>query len=196
MAVDDEMGNMVKFISLAFAETGKYVRLQDFDNTSELALTEDEMHPRERSALVRFRQYGSRLHPTHREPARRSGEAVERTVHAVPEREEVRDHRRHEDRHILGQDAHLWHEQRARLPWPATDEDADDRYPLDPWGNPYFYFPPETQWKTTLIFSMGPDGLPGSETAPDDTDYYPEERTRASANPGLLGTSDDIRWEF
>lgn len=65
-----------------------------------------------------------------------------------------------------------------------------DRIPVDPWGSPYLFIA-ETQYGGhRMLFSMGPNGIPGNTTTPTDpTRYYPPP-------VGELGTGDDIQYIF
>jgi len=87
---------------------------------------------------------------------------------------------------------------------------SSDRYPLDPWGNPYLFFPryhiddsaPTAQDVVIggRVYSLGPDGFPGSNDGSDtgdpleSTDYFPGD-TRSDGDLGEDG-SDDILFEF
>lgn len=75
----------------------------------------------------------------------------------------------------------------------VNGEDGLDRsiYPVDPWGNPYIFFGPETGFNgrtNCIIYSLGPDGLPGNFGANISVNYYPQA--------GLIGTGDDLKREF
>lgn len=73
-------------------------------------------------------------------------------------------------------------------PWSNADITAD-RYPMDPWGNPYLLFgAEETIYNIRVIYSLGPNGVPGSTSAPVAADY---NRRR-----GVLGTGDDLQFQF
>jgi general secretion pathway protein G len=66
----------------------------------------------------------------------------------------------------------------GRLPAALSDLVAgqDNRYldidtvPLDPWGRPYGYEPPEPGGKAFRVFSLGKDGRPGGEGEDQDID--------------------------
>jgi len=78
------------------------------------------------------------------------------------------------------------------------------QYPVDPWGNPYLFFgsgamspfegmpeaPFPFPYPTAAVYSMGPDGMPGSQTA---TNVKPEYYFREG---NVLGTGDDLKREF
>ncbi len=85
-------------------------------------------------------------------------------------------------------------------------DSLDNRYPIDPWGNPYLFFPPSTEsaYNYAAIYSMGPDGLPGDEatrTAAGVGTLTYQHFTRESANfsapaDDLLGKGDDLEVRF
>lgn len=66
----------------------------------------------------------------------------------------------------------------------------DNRVPVDPWGNPYLFFPAtrSSAYRFSAIYSMGPDGLPGSAGTAN--------KTNCTREAGLLGTGDDLKVEF
>lgn len=66
-------------------------------------------------------------------------------------------------------------------------DSQDNRIPVDPWGNPYLFFPAtgETGYASSVIYSLGPDGLPGLLPGTSPNDYL-----RGAANG--LGTQDPI----
>lgn len=82
-----------------------------------------------------------------------------------------------------------------------------DRYPTDPWGNPYFFYgrgqrdldspvtltnPPSPgdnfPYATSVLYSMGPDGLPGDGAALTAVNMQREG--------GFIGTGDDLEFRF
>ncbi len=70
------------------------------------------------------------------------------------------------------------------------DEVFVDRYPIDPWGSPYLIFgQEETIYNARVVFSMGPDGVPG-ENNPNPTAADYDRKT------GVLGTGDDLSFTF
>lgn len=70
-----------------------------------------------------------------------------------------------------------------------------DRYPIDPWGNPYLLFGPEneTSFNFRAVYSLGPDGLPGGE-AERALLGLPANAYRRQG--GLIGTGDDLEFRF
>ncbi len=84
----------------------------------------------------------------------------------------------------------------------------DNRYPIDPWGNPYMFFPPTgnaadassggaQEFPSAVIYSLGPNGQPGN--GDQDTNVLAYTREYAAQNPGaefVLGADDDLMVEF
>lgn len=80
-------------------------------------------------------------------------------------------------------------------------DSPDNRIPVDPWGNPYLFFPAsgETTFNYSSIVSMGPNGLPGDGNAPNVREAYLREycSTVSPGNPDRwLGHSDDLEVRF
>src|SRR5690606_14248378 len=85
----------------------------------------------------------------------------------------------------------------------TEDEVAFDRYPVDPWGNPYIFygkgrFPNdadpgvESYFTSSLAYSLGPNGLPnGAVTAFAPADIYTRQYLENN-----LGTGDDVDYRF
>ena len=60
------------------------------------------------------------------------------------------------------------------LPSGTLKDSPDNRIPIDPWGNPYMFFPAtdETSFRSNVIYSMGPNGVPGNNlNASTPNDY-------------------------
>jgi prepilin-type N-terminal cleavage/methylation domain-containing protein len=77
---------------------------------------------------------------------------------------------------------------------PGVFSDApNNRIPVDPWGNPYLFFPPteETSYNYSAIYSLGPDGLPGD--AGNGMGITAASYLRET---GVLGTGDDLEVRF
>ena len=91
------------------------------------------------------------------------------------------------------------------LPRGASMYDTNDKYPLDPWGNPYiFEVLPNSQGGR--IYSLGPDGMPGTVAPSQTTDpnyvnglYFHTYNAVTSPN-GKLGITgqmgDDLVQDF
>jgi type II secretory pathway pseudopilin PulG len=85
---------------------------------------------------------------------------------------------------------------------PSTTGLPGDRYPVDPWGQPYIFygqgrFPAnstESVFNTSVLYSLGPDGIPGTDTVPfQRADSY---RRPTNDNLSTLGLGDDIEYRF
>lgn len=76
-------------------------------------------------------------------------------------------------------------------------QSGNDRYPLDPWGSPYMLFGPEgeTVYNYRVLYSLGPDGLPGGSAQRAALGGgLPANAFRRQG--GLLGTGDDLEFRF
>ncbi len=83
-------------------------------------------------------------------------------------------------------------------------DDPLDRYPVDPWGNPYFFFGTgrlsdlqESTFNSRVVYSMGPNGLPGDGA--NSPLIYLRKGDAFLADPstrGELGTGDDREFIF
>lgn len=83
-----------------------------------------------------------------------------------------------------------------------TVGEATDKYPIDPWGNPYIFFgegqmiPGDSRFldfPKPMIVSMGPNGLPGDGSNVNQDSYWREKPGGGSTR---LGTGDDLVYEF
>lgn len=83
----------------------------------------------------------------------------------------------------------------------------ENRYPIDPWGNPYMFFPPTgngadanaatQEFPSSVIYSLGPNGQPGDGNQALNASAYTREYV--AQNPGakfVLGKDDDLMVEF
>lgn len=75
------------------------------------------------------------------------------------------------------------------------DSDAN-RIPVDPWGNPYLFFPStnETAYSNSVIYSMGPNGVPGDGSLGGFSAYI--RPASGTLLPGNLGADDDMQVQF
>ncbi len=81
----------------------------------------------------------------------------------------------------------------------------DNRIPIDPWGNPYLFFPPNGNaadpsntagaYSSAVIYSMGPDGMPGDGGTTPQSYLRGYAITNPTA-PDRLGAGDDLMVEF
>jgi general secretion pathway protein G len=77
--------------------------------------------------------------------------------------------------------------------------DSDkNRIPIDPWGNPYLFFPPlnESSYNYCSIISLGPDGLPGAGQPYTRENLVREGADINNPNDDVLGTGDDLEVRF
>jgi type II secretory pathway pseudopilin PulG len=75
--------------------------------------------------------------------------------------------------------------------------DSDlNRIPVDPWGNPYLFFPAtgETSYSNSVIYSMGPNGVPGDGSLGGPGAYI--RPPSGVLLPGNLGADDDLQVSF
>lgn len=79
-------------------------------------------------------------------------------------------------------------------------DSADNRIPVDPWGNPYLFFPAtgETLYTNSVIYSMGPNGFPGDGTRAADPNAYlrPDPNVAGFVSSQWLGGDDDLMVQF
>lgn len=85
-----------------------------------------------------------------------------------------------------------------------TDHD-NNRYPIDPWGNPYFFFAPtgnssnpanpNNEFPTAAIYCLGPNGAPGDGSG-GAASFRREFTLTNPTSDGRLGADDDLMVEF
>jgi len=210
-AAKDEMSNLAKVITLAFAYTDRYYRLQDYDNPS-IYFPPPRIDDPTNEVPGTF--YGMTVPMTPAERARikdkwngpltvfHNSATMLELYQSFPNALTIISAG---GGGILQGAGPIYAFVTAPLdatqpaPPPPTLDERRDHYPLDPWGNPYFYFPAgavqipgvaSESVYSPVIFSMGPDGLPGNKTNPTSPDYYPPPL-------GVLGTgTDDVTWKF
>ena len=85
----------------------------------------------------------------------------------------------------------------ARAPGGLFDA-ATDRIPVDPWGNPYLFFPAtgETGFENNAIYSLGPNGLPGDGLKTGGYSYLDYIRNTVPSSSNSLGNGDDLSVQF
>jgi type II secretory pathway pseudopilin PulG len=185
-AAQDDLSGLAKAEILANADTDWYFRLQDLDNTKIYPGTADQV-----DLAVPYALWDRQL------------SSIERDVLA----------KRWEGPYIAIQTYTASLVGSARATWnPAfftpntqgkspilllTFDNDDDKLPTDPWGGPYIFFAPsETdynyQFSNAVIYSMGPDGLPGDGSLGVTGDTL----VRDSADVYALGKGDDFKYVF
>ena len=173
-AAKHEMGELGDVISLAFAETNRFFRLQDYDNSTEYNENVVDMTievplayydevggaPGIKQPLSNFERKGLSARWNGPYTAFRNyiefGDLV-----ADPPRATILS----EVWGGTGDDATalsslsggpvIWGNRGGQL-------ETLDRYPLDPWGNPYIF---ESSYRGAFLYSMGQDGVPGPDPA-------------------------------
>lgn len=82
---------------------------------------------------------------------------------------------------------------------PLFDSDQN-RIPVDPWGNPYLFFPAssESLYMNSVIYSLGPNGVPGDGTNAGNPQAWlkPDPALTASNPDQWLGGYDDLMVQF
>jgi type II secretory pathway pseudopilin PulG len=199
VAAQDDMRGLRAALVLANADSDKWFRLQDLDNSS--IYNEPAVNPDEEVPIA---VWNRQLTFTEREALSTEDrwigpyDSVSRyvylfqinTAYAVP--------------------TGYSNLQRSDKPWlfrnrdggPILDLAADsslDKIPTDPWGNPYLFFGPgqlgespgsETDFSNAIIYSMGPNGVPGDiTTGITNASNYTREA-------GYLGKGDDLSLAF
>ena len=78
----------------------------------------------------------------------------------------------------------------------AADTD-EDKLPSDPWGGPYIFYAPGTEtsynFSNAVVYSMGPDGLPGDGS---EENFTSDNLDRDSTFSSHLGNGDDFKFVF
>lgn len=185
-AVQDDLAGLAKAEILANADTDWYFRLQDLDNTKLYPGTANQIN-----LAVPYAVWDRALTTIEREVLQRRWEGP---YIAVQTRTSA----------LVGV---------ARLNWnPAffspnaqgknpilllSFDNDDDKIPIDPWGGPYIFFASsETdynyQFSNCVIYSMGPDGLPGDGTMGIGGDTLIRDFTDIFT----LGNGDDFKYVF
>lgn len=210
-AASDELSSLAKVISLAQAETNRYFRLQDYDNTSQYDGTANIINDPTTEVPVTY--WGMTMHLTTGERRRlaRIWDGPRTNFHKFSTLQDLYSAYPGAFTQITppGQiglnvegPIHVFVTRplgagNPSEPFPTQDE-RHDLYPLDPWGNPYLFFAPgivslpggtQESIYSPIIYSMGPNGVPGNAGIPQFIDYYP-----GAGRP--LGTGDDITWKF
>ena len=208
----DEMSQIAKAEELAYAETGFHYRLNDLDNTTAFQDT-DTSAPMSVPVVIWNRElnlarYSERWQLCHSDRAWNGPYlSFRKFVYLDQLRAQF--------------DPNLFTTEGTPTPagpiflynppgaFDVFNNQATDIYPLDPWGNPYIFFgigalhPGSGQidgldFPKCAVYSMGPNGLPGTgQGVIDWTNYwrYPIGTLPLNGGP-WLGDGDDLRYEF
>ncbi|HOE63817.1 MAG TPA: prepilin-type N-terminal cleavage/methylation domain-containing protein [Candidatus Sumerlaeota bacterium] len=189
-AAQDDLQGLAKAEILANADTDWYFRLQDLDNTKLYPGTPDE-----RDVSVPHALWDRFLDVTNREILARRWEGpyiAIQTLSSTKLATALADW----DPAFFQQNAQGWYP----IPVYSGIDNGDDNIPKDPWGGPYIFFAPgETnyggstfRYANAVIYSMGPNGLPGDGSLGVNSGSL----VRDSTHPGALGNGDDYKFVF
>jgi Tfp pilus assembly major pilin PilA len=204
----DEMSSLAKAEELAFAETGYYFRLNDLDNTTQYTTDTTKMNAGIDVPIACWNRILTSGTPSERDrlatsPSRWNGPYISfRKFAYLDEMEKTFDPNMFRDGGTNNNGPILL----LNLGNSGGDK-GDDRYPLDPWGNPYLFFgagdgrdgqmiPNDARFisqKRCAIYSLGPDGMPGNMAPPTDNKSYWRQEDNST---GVLGTGDDLVYVF
>lgn len=219
VAALDDMQGLAKSLMLANADTDMYFRPQDLDNT----ITYNSYLPYTDASIdIPIAMWNRDLTPAERARIASPGQfqgpyaAIQKTLTlgqlkaSRPELLSINDgpifivDRSDPDSYS-----------RITQAGPFTPEFWDnidlDKIPIDPWGTPYIFFGPgiaynvpssltETTYNSSVIYTLGPDGLPGGidpdtgDLTRGDLNTSPTEEYFREAE--ILGTGDDLQYVF
>jgi len=203
----DEMNSFAKIQTIAHAETGYFFRLQDLDNTKEMRDPSTEKPPYEKE-LPFFAWNGEplnrvALYSKWEGPYVEYNDSVDTKVILSKTLANLASFSPSLDyfyttysptvstNNVAGGIFGYQHQ--------AGGNYQNDEIPLDPWGNPYFFYGPgnydETSYTSCAVMSLGPDGKCGDK----NTAAASATRIRRiNFGKGANGTndSDDIIFEF
>jgi type II secretory pathway pseudopilin PulG len=199
-AVVDELSSLAKALLLVEADTGIQVRLQDLDNGQGLTNSPDVSTP-----LAAWNGTLEAVIPK----ARATVDANWVGPYAAPKNfltnAEITGTLPGYIYQGSGSPGYIYVVGVSGPQYPGTpsNDSGDDRYPVDPWGQPYvFYgqgrFPAddasESTFNTSVLYSLGPDGIPGLDLIPfQRADSY---RRPSATNASTLGQGDDYEYRF
>jgi type II secretory pathway pseudopilin PulG len=185
-AAQDDMSGLAKAEILANADTDWYFRLHDLDNTKIYPGTADQV-----DLAVPYAIWDRALSLNEREVLARRWEGPYIAIQSYTSS-------------LLGVARAKWNAAfftpngQGKSPiFVLAFDNNDDKIPLDPWGGPYIFFAPsETEYNypfsNAVIYSMGPDGLPGDGSLGVGGDTL----VRDSTDIYTLGNGDDFKYVF
>lgn len=214
-AAKADLESLMKAEVLAKAETGYYLRLEDLDNVKDnwpATITNGVTNE------VPFFRYSVNVDPT---------SATNRPVMTLQQRQafakqfggpyctmpktitytDLKDTTKYPvSQYLLRSISGLGLAPVQDFPTATNGNDFDslqNRYPVDPWGNPYLFYPvtgntgsDTTSFFDCLIVSLGPDGLPGVLTGNTAADYQRSKTVGWGGIGTTLANSDDITLSF
>lgn len=185
-AAQDDLAGLAKSEILANADTDWYFRFQDLDNTKLYPGTANQV-----DLAVPYAIWDRALSLNEREVLNRRWEGPYIAVQTYTSA-------------ILGVARTDWNpaffaiNAQGKSPiFLLSFDNDDDKIPIDPWGGPYIFFAPsETEYNyrynNAVIYSMGPDGLPGDGALGVGGDTL----VRDSTESFCLGNGDDFKYVF
>jgi len=207
IAALDDLQSLAKAAMLVNADTDQYPRLQDLDNTQNF--TAGGGNPDlDVPIAVWNRPLSDSERLAFQSPGRWQGpySAVQRAILLGDLRATNANILRAYTTGVAAGGAILYVQSPGSLPsgqpYSLADPDSD-RIPIDPWGSPYLFFGPgslgptsgvtESQFGNSVIYSLGPDGLPGLGQAATPDNYTRERLTQFNVDPAL---TDDLQFVF
>lgn len=180
-----ELTEFAKFMSFANAETGHYFPLQAYDNTSNVDGESLKLPPLGVPNMWYIRSFKNNTPTSVMVPTLSNNERLQLAKTWSGPYTSFKNYRTLDeleaDYGAMGLGIF-----NGSGPIARQGGDGDEKYPLDPWGNPYIFELRELG-QGGFICSTGADGVPGSNVNPSDSDYYTEDYP----SPGDLGTGDD-----
>lgn len=199
IAAKDELNQLERITTLCFADTGQWFRLQDYDN----ALPSLEANPTNVPPEESISRWGlqdifkpvdyNRARLTWKGPYTQFQKTISLKSLMESYPEIYSSLNKQQGGPIFLSDTS-----------PVDEVAANQQYPVDPWGNPYLFFAPgklvisgvttnETNYASPIVYSMGPNGVPGDMTDPANP---PASKDYMRQFGGPLGTGDDISRQF
>lgn len=218
-----DLSALMKAEQVVKADTGYYVRLEDLDNIQELGY--ESMPPNGVNKEVPWFRYQDPSKTVSPDPTTRHDMTLipgERKLFAVRADGEPR----WRGPYIAFQNAILYRDfsnasvfefydqfsvngangLEAAIQDDASKDHEENRIPVDPWGNPYMFFPPSGNvpdptaingaYSSSAIYSLGPDGLPGDGGAAAANYTRAFAVNAAPTVTDVLGKGDDLMVEF
>ena len=194
------MANIAKIQTIAFEETGYYFRLMDLDNTSAFTTSIDRPDREvpqvswNRPLLVSERNI---LKDKWMGPYPTASEKAFITLGELKKSIDEGGRPYMLSQYNSGNGGGIYV---TSSEFTGTTSD-EDKIPIDSWGNPYLFFGTgkfipsnlsETSFRIPVVYSLGPNGVPGNLSPPDD-DTEPKYYLREE---GVLGTGDDLTHYF
>jgi type II secretory pathway pseudopilin PulG len=185
-AAQDDLSGLAKAEILANADTDWYFRLQDLDNTKLYPGTADQV-----DLAVPYAVWDRALSSIEREVLVRRWEGPYIAVQSKTSA-------------LVGVARANWSpgffttNAQGKSPiFLLPFDNDDDKIAIDPWGGPYIFFAPseteyDYQFSNAVIYSMGPDGLPGDGSLGVGGDTL----IRDSTEIYTLGNGDDFKYVF